>query len=320
MLFLKTFLQVAVITRAVHGLLPIARGSYIRRHDTETPAPTCTNSAEIITVTCRVTCVTDLPTITLTSVETTAYTTTLPPVTVTSVETTAYTTTLPPVTVTSVATTILPPTTCIPTGPSPFPDTSCNNTGVEIGLFSHPYANTGPSHEYPVQVLDATYFKTRTPINTTTSNVVGCDGGCFNLDGLQGPGTFSYLISYVWRGFFYAPVTATYVFSITGANDFGALWTNQTAISGYNNGNPRIWAVGLGPPYPSGSYSVTIPGGTYFPLRMQYADGYGGGLYWFTVTDTAGNVYVPKLAESKYLVQAPCDSSIRRFDPFGQET
>jgi hypothetical protein len=85
----------------------------------------------------------------------------------------------------------------------------------------------------------------------------------------SGSGNFSVL----WVGY-YRPASAgnstfTVSPSFSDANNYNYLWVGSQAKSGYNSGNARI--VG------SGSASVSLLAGHYYPIRIQLAyDGQGG--------------------------------------------
>ncbi|KAK6540593.1 hypothetical protein TWF694_007988 [Orbilia ellipsospora] len=203
------------------------------------------------------------------------------------------------------------------------PDTSCNNTGFEAAIWHNPYPNTGDQQQFPVTGFDTAYFKTNEPFANTTTNVIGCTGGCsnpYNFIGHTAQGD-EYVVSIIWRGFFYAPVTETYTFDMTGINDGGWEWKGATAYSGWTVANADAKATGLGPPYPHDQFSVTIEAGTYYPIRLQWANGYGGGLFTWKVTDSKGKIYVGEVTASPYLVWAVCDGSVAPFaNLWGHET
>jgi hypothetical protein len=77
-----------------------------------------------------------------------------------------------------------------------------------------------------------------------------------------------------WIGYFYAPTTGSYTF-YTVSDDASYLWIGSTALSGYTTGNCLVNNAGLHP-MQERSGTITLTGGTYYPIRIQFGENYGG--------------------------------------------
>jgi hypothetical protein len=80
-------------------------------------------------------------------------------------------------------------------------------------------------------------------------------------------------ISYQWLGYFLAPTTGTYNFSLN-SDDGSYFWIGNNAISGYTTGNANVFATYTTGTVVSGNISLTA--GTYYPIRLLYGNGIGG--------------------------------------------
>jgi hypothetical protein len=80
-------------------------------------------------------------------------------------------------------------------------------------------------------------------------------------------------ISYQWIGYFLAPTTGVYNFSLT-SDDGSYFWIGSNAISGYTTGNANVFATYNTGTVVSGNISLTA--GTYYPVRTLYGNGIGG--------------------------------------------
>jgi hypothetical protein len=80
-------------------------------------------------------------------------------------------------------------------------------------------------------------------------------------------------ISYQWVGYFLAPTTGTYNFSLN-SDDGSYFWIGNNAVSGYTTGNANVSATFTTGTVTSGNISLTA--GTYYPVRLLYGNGIGG--------------------------------------------
>ncbi|KAF3934631.1 hypothetical protein ABW20_dc0102393 [Dactylellina cionopaga] len=290
------------------------------------PGNTFTEPASTVTITAKPSTITitDVTTVITTVTETGAASTTTtsaPPDTTTT--TTGADTPPPTITITRTWTgTTTSATTIIPTDPSgtrtvidfvtpgPLPDASCNNIGVGVAMWQNIYPNVGST---VLANFDPNHFKSIPPISSTTTNAVGCTGGCLNPYNLAFGHVNEYLLTLVFRGFFYAPVTATYVFRLFGVNDGAYLWLGQKAYTAWNrdNYNGRAWWDGS-INYATTIVSIPLTAGSYLPIRIQYADGGGGGQFSLEAhivnPDSSLTYYIQPQQTTNYLVQFPCDS------------
>jgi hypothetical protein len=141
-------------------------------------------------------------------------------------------------------------------------DTGVDRTpGFQFRTFPQGYHNEDP-----------TFFTRNTPLVTgfitNFTNLTTATNSTYVVNGA--PTYFSV----EWFGYFYAPTTGTYTFTL-GSDDGSYLWMGSTALSGYtvanslvNNGQPH------GVIYVSGSISLTA--NTYTPFRVQFGE-IGGG-------------------------------------------
>jgi hypothetical protein len=77
-----------------------------------------------------------------------------------------------------------------------------------------------------------------------------------------------------WYGYFYAPTTGTYTFTL-GSDDGSYLWMGSSALSGYATSNCVVNNGGThAVVYVSGTISLTA--NTYTPIRIQFGEAAGG--------------------------------------------
>ena len=131
-----------------------------------------------------------------------------------------------------------------------------HNAGFQQGVYKRTY--TGYFGGTP------TWFATAT--KTATAKVVGS----VNLAGV--PAT----TSYEFLGWFKAPYTETFTFSLT-SDDGSQLWVGDNAKAGtFNAGNKLV--VG------GGSGTIALVKGTFYAFRLQYGNDPGPGSLTLTVS------------------------------------
>ena len=79
-------------------------------------------------------------------------------------------------------------------------------------------------------------------------------------------------ISYQWVGYFLAPTTGIYNFSLN-SDDGSYFWIGNNAVSGYTTGNANVFATFNTGTVTSGNIQLTA--GTYYPVRVLYGNGTG---------------------------------------------
>jgi hypothetical protein len=79
-------------------------------------------------------------------------------------------------------------------------------------------------------------------------------------------------ISYQWVGYFLAPTTGIYNFSLA-SDDGSYFWIGNNAVSGYTTGNANVFATFNTGTVTSGNIQLTA--GTYYPVRVLYGNGTG---------------------------------------------
>lgn len=82
------------------------------------------------------------------------------------------------------------------------------------------------------------------------------------------------VFSVEWYGYFYAPTTGSYTFTIA-SDDASYVWLGSTAVTGYTTANSFINNGGEHGVV-SVSNSTTLTAATYTPIRIQYGDAGGG--------------------------------------------
>ncbi|KAK6498953.1 hypothetical protein TWF481_011524 [Arthrobotrys musiformis] len=219
--------------------------------------------------------------------------------------------------------------TTTPTGP---PDSTCNNDGVEVAIFTNAYLTDVGGRGYPGFVPET--YKWRSPTGQKVSTAIGFDWYITDLGtwypyGFSPPDPSTEISSrthvIMWRGYFYVPKSGKYTIAVTNGDNFAAFWTGETAKSGWNRAN----AEGISTWYSvSGNtgYDQTTPevltliGGTYLPIRVIIANSGGGTRIAFNIWDQDNNYYLKSSVATPYLVRSSCDGKVRRFsNPFGEE-
>lgn len=79
-------------------------------------------------------------------------------------------------------------------------------------------------------------------------------------------------ISYQWVGYFLAPTTGVYNFSLN-SDDGSYFWIGNNAVSGYTTSNANVVAT-----FNTGtvtSSNIQLTAGTYYPIRVLYGNGTG---------------------------------------------
>ena len=118
---------------------------------------------------------------------------------------------------------------------------------------------------------DVNWFQARSPTQTGTvtdfTSIYNASGGNRSVDG-------SDVYSVMWYGYFYATVSGTWTF-YTVSDDASYLWIGPTAATGYSTGNALIKNGGNhGMNEVSGTINLVV--GTYYPIRIQFGENYGG--------------------------------------------
>lgn len=108
-----------------------------------------------------------------------------------------------------------------------------------------------------------TWFDGKTPAATTVSTN-------FSLTLTAGETSRAYQ----WLGYFLPDFTGTWTFTTSGVNidDCLTIWIGPSALSGYTSGN-AVADISI----TSGSGTISLTSGTYYPIRVQYANNSGPG-------------------------------------------
>jgi len=108
------------------------------------------------------------------------------------------------------------------------------------------------------------WFKDKTPIDTLIGAPLG--------DGDPGEVRTQHL-SYEWVGYFSPPATDDYTFHIN-SDDYTLVWIGSNAVSAYTNSNADIACATS---QSAQSSAITLTGGDFVPIRIQFGNDTGGG-------------------------------------------
>ncbi|KAH8807920.1 GLEYA domain-containing protein [Xylogone sp. PMI_703] len=241
---------------------------------------------------------------------------------VTPLETPYYT----PVVTPSTSVTVTP-TSTVNYCPSPTPDNSCNNQGVQFAYYPNPF---GGNYDGDYTQFDPTYFKTDAPaISGVAGSAGGISGGCpyasstFNFYGYTENCNY---IALNYRGYLYAGQSGTFTFRVFSADDIVLIWAGPDAYAGWTRSNaligityPELGAGGGGGGSVSASYTAVA--GEYIPLRILFAQGDGPFGFNIEITAPDGSIILSASSStSEYLVQFSCDGTTAPpYAPFGAE-
>ena len=88
-------------------------------------------------------------------------------------------------------------------------------------------------------------------------------------------------IAYQWLGYIKPNYTGTWTFTGTGIDDTMTLWIGSSAITGFTTGNALLNISDT-----SASNTISLNAGTYYPIRVQYANNSGPGSNLLTFSHT----------------------------------
>ena len=129
--------------------------------------------------------------------------------------------------------------------------------------------------------LDSQWFAGKTPVETTVLTAGVIQG----VDNFTSPGSLT-PFSFLYTGFFLAPTTATYTFSIF-ADEKAYIWLGNYATAGYTNANANAYSDYF--TSHTGTFSVALTAGRFYPIRLQWSNlGGPGDLTTFTWANDAG--------------------------------
>ncbi|EPS35570.1 hypothetical protein H072_11090 [Dactylellina haptotyla CBS 200.50] len=194
--------------------------------------------------------------------------------------------------------------------------------GSEVGLYANPYNNHLPSPILQLENWNPAYFKTRQPYQKKTVSYVGwktlgtdstsaAPYGMTRVPAGSAPATNQ-------KGYFYAPYSRNYTFTIVELADDGNLWVGPLAYSGWTGANSQIhtwWQQ------PAKKYTIALQAGSYTPIRIVAGDNGGG--YWVNlrIDDNTGFNYAKYRFPTNYIVTRSCDNTTAPpFAQWGAET
>ncbi|KAK6544349.1 hypothetical protein TWF694_001050 [Orbilia ellipsospora] len=205
------------------------------------------------------------------------------------------------------------------------PDRTCNNTALEVAIYQNPYLGVAsPSWTFE-------YFGTVAPYDTTTSNIIGINwinGGTAaqNKAGLSPygftpnqaavSGGYPYVLNL--RGYFYAPKTQTYIFSLYNTDDIAAFWIGDNAYDKWSSSNVDMTTNGQ---LESKTLTKVLTAGSYTPIRIMFGTNGATAKFSFDcIGGTDGTPYIRSGTASSYLVADACDDDTADpYPDFGYE-
>ena len=129
--------------------------------------------------------------------------------------------------------------------------------------------------------LDSQWFAGKTPVETGVLTAGIIQG----VDSFTSPGSTT-PFSFLYTGFFLAPTTATYTFTIF-ADEKAYIWLGNYATAGYTNINANAYSDYF--TSHTGTFSVALTAGEFYPIRLQWSNlGGPGDLTTFTWANNAG--------------------------------
>ena len=129
--------------------------------------------------------------------------------------------------------------------------------------------------------LDSQWFAGKTPVETTVLTAGVIQG----VDNFTSPGSTT-PFSFLYTGFFLAPTTATYTFTIF-ADEKAYIWLGNYATAGYTDVNANAYSDYF--TSHTGTFSVALTAGQFYPIRLQWSNlGGPGDLTTFTWENNAG--------------------------------
>ena len=129
--------------------------------------------------------------------------------------------------------------------------------------------------------LDSQWFAGKTPVEAT----VLAAGVIQGVDSFTSPGSTT-PFSFLYTGYFLAPTTATYTFTIF-ADEKAYIWLGNYATAGYTDVNANAYSDYF--TSHTGTFSIALTAGQFYPIRLQWSNlGGPGDLTTFTWANNAG--------------------------------
>jgi hypothetical protein len=129
--------------------------------------------------------------------------------------------------------------------------------------------------------LDSQWFAGKTPVETNVLTAGIIQG----VDSFTSPGSTT-PFSFLYTGYFLAPTTATYTFTIF-ADEKAYIWLGNYATAGYTDINANAYSNYF--TSHTGTFSVILTAGQFYPIRLQWSNlGGPGDLTTFTWANNAG--------------------------------
>ena len=202
----------------------------------------------------------------------------------------------------------------------PTADISCGNQGLAYGIFPNQYAN-GAQQTYNApdySAFDPTPFKTMNPQVTGVTTSLGFT----DANNIYGNTPTNYqFVTVNHRGYIFAEQSGQYTFSFPSCDNIVMFWLGPTAYTDYTRANANIIQPWTASGTTAVTYQTTLTQGTYYPIRIIFANGGGPGNMQISITAPDGKVIVDNTTgPSTMLVQFSCDGvSAPKFPALGAE-
>jgi hypothetical protein len=190
---------------------------------------------------------------------------------------------------------------------------SCNNSGVQFGGFKYPFGQ-GPPYTIDTQFVR----DNRAAPNFLDSGVTTVPlGWSFLTDpcpadspGLPyGPVNRSCsAFTYDHRGYFFAPISGNFTFTLRFVDDIALLWLGDLAYRNYSRTNATLESQTRSS-NGTASYIMELGAGTYTPFRLMMGNVGGPTHGYFDVVAPGGTKIIDSQitrAKNPYLVQFGC--------------
>ncbi|KAK5996043.1 hypothetical protein PT974_04469 [Cladobotryum mycophilum] len=190
--------------------------------------------------------------------------------------------------------------------------TLCGNQGLQWEYLPN---TSGPNADTTYSNFIPQAYKGRSPTYTgVTSSIGGINSPGGQYLTIYGSSQTLYTSNFILnhRGYIYAQQTGTYTFSISGVDDAVYIWVGPFAYSGWlaANANTRVtYDLTHGHPG-TGTFTINLSEGQYYPVRVIFAQGGGPAVFQLSVAAPDGTTFLSaSTAGSPYLVQYSCDGT-----------
>lgn len=187
------------------------------------------------------------------------------------------------------------------------PATNCSNSGMQWAYFN---SFNGLDPGLNPLAFDANQFNSLTPLISGTTTSIG---------GFSVPGSSLYNfynspiaerdvnLAMMHVGYIFAKQSGIYTFQMTQADDLAFIWCGPLAYAGFSSANALLTASFHNAPTTTTLY---MSEGTYYPLRVLWAQASGPGTFAMSITAPDGTtIFDSSSPANPYIVQRSCDGT-----------